>query len=164
MRRSDIDVKISPQDLSVFVFSFNCGEKSISEIDLKNGIPENRDLYIFSLQECLNTRKSIKAITKTLNHNNEYVVEWHSIGSRLRLLGFHGDISIITLVRSTVLERFSLCTGSEVCRGFNVGVCKLGNKGSAAVALRIGNKTLLAIAVHFASDLKVRWKFWRFEA
>lgn len=156
MCRGDVDVKMTPQDLSVFVFSFNCGEKAISEIDLKNGIPENKDIYIFSLQECMNTRKSIKAITKTLNPTNEYVIEWHAIGSRLRLLGFHGDISIITLVKHTILERFSVCTGSEVCRGFDLGVCRLGNKGSAAVSLRIGNKSILAIAVHFASDLKVR--------
>lgn len=146
---------MTPDELSLFVFSFNCGEKSITEIDLKNGIPENKDIYIFSLQECMNTRGSMKAISNTLNRGDEYVVEWHAIGSRLRWLGFHGDISIIVFVRKSVLERFSLCTGSEVCRGFNLGVCKLGNKGSVGVTIRIGNTSILAIAVHFASDLKV---------
>ena len=154
--RCDVPIPAVMRDISIFVESYNCGEKWLTEIDVRNVIPEGKDVYIISLQECMNSSKSVSSLLSLLSPNGEYVVETYSIGSYWRWLGFHGNVTIIALVRKSILNNFCLRPGSKARMGLNLGVCRLGNKGSVAITMRIGGQVIMAIAAHFSSDLKVR--------
>lgn len=143
------------QDLSLFIETFNCGEKYLTTIDLQTNVPLNKDIYIFSLQECLHPTKSIKAIQQYLNTNHDYLIQSQSIGCNWKILGYHGTITIIVAVKKTVVEAFNPSTQNTVYEGFNLGCCRLGNKGGAAISLRFPSYSLLVVACHFSSDLKV---------
>ena len=143
------------RDYSLFIQTFNCGEKYLSEIDLTNNIPFDKDIYIFSLQECFYPEKSIKAITSYLNKNGEYTLQTQSIGCNWKIVGYHGTITVIALVRTSILCSFNPILNRSVYEGFNLGFTRLGNKGSAAISIRLPNYLLLVIASHYSSDLKV---------
>lgn len=145
----------SGSDYAVFIETFNCGEKYLAEIDLKNTVPLQKDIYIFSLQECFKPDKSLKAISNYLNTNNEYSIQSQSIGSNWKFLGYHGTITVIVAVRRMILCAFNPSLNNTVYEGFNLGFTRLGNKGSAAISIRLPNYSILAIACHFSSDLKV---------
>lgn len=143
------------QDLSVFIETFNCGEKFITKMDLENIVPLNKDLYIFSLQECLHPKKSIKAISEYLNSNKDYLIQEKSIGNNWKFLGYHGTITVVVAVKKAVVESLNPSTQNTVYEGFNLGCCHLGNKGGVAISLRFPSYSLLVVACHFSSDLKV---------
>lgn len=156
-RRSELAVNpCESKDLSVFVESFNCGEKWITDVDLRNYVPKDKDIYVFSLQECMKPESSISAIRKLLDaFDDSYLLKHQSIGGKAKLLGYHGTITVIVAVRKSVIHNFIPSTPSQVYEGFGFSTFRCGNKGSVAVRLRLANQTLLVIASHFSSDLKV---------
>lgn len=144
------------KDLSILVHSFNCGEKFLSFSDLVRYVPEGKDVYLFSLQECMSPAKSIQAIDEFVNSKKqEYWIQSESIGSRLKILGYHGMITVVAAVRKSIVSPFSNLSPSTVYEGLNLGICRLGNKGSVGISLRFGRHSLLFVGSHFASDLKV---------
>lgn len=145
----------SGNDYSIFIETFNCGEKNLNEMDFQNIVPLNQDIYIFSLQECMKVKRSLKAISRYLNSSNEYTIQMQSIGSDFKLVGYHGVISIIVAVRTSILCSFNPSLDNTVYEGFNLYCTRLGNKGAAAISIRLPHYSLLAIASHFSSDLKV---------
>ena len=144
------------KNLSIIVHSFNCGEKYLSLMDLTNLLPEGKDVYLFSLQECMSPAKSIQAVNEFVNSKSqEYFIRSESIGSRLKILGYHGTITVVAAVRKSIASDFTVLSPSTVYEGFNLGVCRLGNKGSVGISLRFGRHSLLFVGSHFASDLRV---------
>lgn len=123
-------------------------------MDMLNNVPADKDIYVFSLQECLKPAKSVKAVAAFLK-NQEYTILTKSIGCSWKLVGYHGSITAIVAVRTSLLYTFNPISNSTVYEGFNLGFTRLGNKGSAAVSIRLPNYTLLVIANHYSSDLKV---------
>ena len=124
--------------------------------DLIHHVPEGKDIYLFSLQECISPTKSIKAINEFVNSKKqEYFIQSESIGSRLKILGYHGTITIVAAVRKSIASPFTVIAPSTVYEGFNLGICRLGYKGSVCISLRFGHHSLLFVGSHFASDLKV---------
>ena len=144
------------KDMSVFVESFNCGEKWLADMDLRNYVPKDKDIYVFSLQECMKPEVSISAIRKLVDSfDDSYLLKHNSIGGRAKLLGYHGTITVIVVVRKSIIHRFIPSIPSQVYEGFGFSTFRCGNKGSVAVRLRLANQTLLVVASHFSSDLKV---------
>ena len=144
----------SSRDYTLFVQTFNCGEKYLTELDMTNNVPLDKDIYIFSLQECFKPDKSVKAVSSFLK-SQEYVIYSKSIGCNWKIVGYHGTITAIVAVRKSIVCTFHPDSNTTVYEGFNLGFTRLGNKGSAAVSLRLPNYSLLVIASHYSSDLKV---------
>ena len=153
---------VAARDVSVFVETFNCGEKWITDVDLNHYVPKGKDIYVFSLQECMKANASVNAIRHYLaSDENDYQIELQSIGGTVKLLGYHGTITVIVAVKKSVVNRFNPSVPYRVCEGFGFRSFRFGNKGSVAIQLRLANQTLLVIASHFASDLKVGSWEWR---
>ena len=151
-----VAVNTAPTDIHIFTYSFNCGSKYISLIDLRNLIPEGKDVYLFALQECKSPAKSIQAINDFLNsaHSNYFIHE-QSIGSSFTWLGYHGMITMIVAVKTHLVSPLSFACHPSLGMGLDLRVCRLGNKGSVGVWLQFAHHSLFFVSNHFASDLNV---------
>ena len=151
-----VAVHTAPTDIHLFTYSFNCGSKYLSLIDLRNLIPEGKDVYLFALQECKSPAKSIQAINDFLNSTtSNYIIHEQSIGSSFTWLGYHGTITMIVAVKAHLVSPLSFACCPSLGMGLNIRVCRLGNKGSVGIWLRFAHHSLFFVSNHFASDLNV---------
>ena len=147
----------SRHSLQIVVLTFNCGETDLLRTELESSIPAGKDVYLFALQECRNPAGTAREIERFLNaQNQDYLVRTESIGTTLKLPGNHGTISVIAGIRRNVAMDCPMLRPAGVREGIRLGICRLGNKGSAGIQVMFGHYSLLFVGSHFASDLKVR--------
>ena len=147
---------LSLRSLQIVVLTFNCGETGLLRSELESSIPAGKDVYLFALQECRNPAGTAREIDQFLNaQNRDYLVRTESIGTALKLPGNHGTITVIAGIRANVAIDCPMLRPAGVREGIRLGICRLGNKGSAGIQLMFGHYSMLFVGSHFASDLKV---------
>ena len=151
------------EDRKIFVSTYNlaeCKADALGPESLAAWIPQDMDIYVVGVQECMIYQQLGEAILAHVGGGEKYVLYRRAIGSTQQALGYHGLIALVVLARKEEIKanRFLLHESktSAVARGKNLGVAVTENKGGVGLAFRYYDTTFAFLAAHLASDLKGR--------
>ena len=157
-----------PQESSLCVVTWNLGEGKLSSPDQLTPLllpaGEAADVYLISLQECVDVETWVQLALQCLQQNAPpphnaapYTSFVEKIGSSATFLGYHGFIAIVVLASPTLeaSDSFSLLgRGRQLKTGKALpgGLGKLSNKGGVGLSFRLHSSTFAGVGCHLQSD------------
>eukprot|EP01043_Picozoa_sp_COSAG02_P051058 COSAG02_NODE_5325_length_4437_cov_3.655832_1_plen_998_part_00 len=153
------------EEYSLAVLTWNLGEGKLSDpaqlgpLLLPNGADAAADIYLISLQECVDVDAWVSLVLASLQAGGAgtYTCTVEKIGSSQTWLGYHGHIAIVLLTSPSLSASndFSvLGLGRQLKTGKTLpgGLGHLSNKGGVGLSFRLGGTSFAAVGCHLPSD------------
>ncbi|KAK8814128.1 hypothetical protein WA158_007990 [Blastocystis sp. Blastoise] len=149
---TSLDTYDSPLKASLFILTFNLGEAKLTTSIFKD-IPEHKDIYFFSFQECMDLSQTLSFLSGYINREGQYEVYTSYIGGTQKLLGYHGYVFTIVYLHKNLSSDVKTTTNSTLRTGKNVVLFTAGNKGASGLSIRLsGGQNLFFLGCHLSSD------------